>query len=71
MPFRRRLGYDCADDDHKERAVILNLIFGFLALLSLALTLWQWLVARRFPLHQRVAEPSRRPILVAADVRRL
>jgi ceramide glucosyltransferase len=35
--------------------VILNLIFASLALLSLALTLWQWLVARRFPLHQRVA----------------
>ncbi len=34
-------------------AVILNLILGSLALLSLALTLWQWLVARRFPLHQR------------------
>ncbi|MCX6926305.1 MAG: glycosyltransferase [Verrucomicrobia bacterium] len=35
--------------------MILNLILGPLALLSLALTLWQWLVARRFPLHQRVA----------------
>jgi ceramide glucosyltransferase len=43
--------------------VILNLIFGPLALLSLALTLWQWLVARRFPLHQRMAEiqPSPTP----------
>jgi ceramide glucosyltransferase len=38
--------------------VILNLIFGFLALLSLALTLWQWLVARHFPLHQRMAAPT-------------
>jgi ceramide glucosyltransferase len=38
--------------------VILNLIFGSLALLSLALTLWQWLIARRFPLHQRVPQPS-------------
>ena len=38
--------------------MILNLILGFLALLSLGLTLWQWLVARRFPLHQRVAVPS-------------
>lgn len=37
----------------EEPAVILNLILGSLALLSLALTLWQWLVARRFPLHQR------------------
>jgi ceramide glucosyltransferase len=33
--------------------VLFNTIFGALALLSLALTLWQWLVARRFPLHQR------------------
>jgi ceramide glucosyltransferase len=54
----RRLGYDCADDDHAEQAVTLNLIFGSLALLSLALTLWQWLVARHFPLHQRVRQPS-------------
>ncbi len=38
--------------------MILNLIFGSLALLSLGLTIWQWLVARRFPLHQRVPEPS-------------
>jgi ceramide glucosyltransferase len=38
--------------------VILNLIFGSLALLSLALTLWQWLVARRFPLHQNVLDAS-------------
>jgi ceramide glucosyltransferase len=35
--------------------VVLNAIFGALTLLSLGLTLWQWLVARRFPLHQRVA----------------
>ena len=60
-PLRRTLGYHCADDDHKQRAVILNLIFGFLALLSLALTLWQWLVARRFPLHQRVPAPPSPP----------
>jgi len=33
--------------------VIANAIFGFLALLSLALLLWQWLAARRFPLHRR------------------
>jgi ceramide glucosyltransferase len=38
--------------------VILNIIFGFLALLSFALLLWQWLVARRFPLHQRIAAHS-------------
>jgi ceramide glucosyltransferase len=33
-----------------------NAILAALALLSLALTLWQWLAARGFPLHQRVAE---------------
>ena len=33
--------------------VLLNGIFGALAGLSLALTLWQWVLARRFPLHQR------------------
>ena len=38
--------------------MILNLIIGFFALLSLALTLWQWLVARRFPLHRRIPTPS-------------
>ena len=41
--------------------MILNLIFGSFALLSFALTLWQWLVARRFPLHQRVTEDNLRP----------
>jgi ceramide glucosyltransferase len=33
--------------------VVLNGILGILAVLSFALTVWQWLVARRFPLHQR------------------
>ena len=33
--------------------MIANAIFGSLALLSLALLLWQWLAARRFPLHRR------------------
>ena len=33
--------------------MILYLILAALAVLSLVLTLWQWLVARRFPLHQR------------------
>jgi ceramide glucosyltransferase len=41
--------------------VILNLIFSSLAALSLALTLWQWLVAWRFPLHQRVPAPASSP----------
>jgi len=38
--------------------VLLNSIFGSLAILSLALLLWQWWVARRFPLHQRSAAHS-------------
>lgn len=32
--------------------MLLNVIFGGLAVLSFGLTLWQWLVARRFPLHK-------------------
>ena len=32
-----------------------------LALLSLALTLWQWLAARRFPLHRRATDVSFAP----------
>jgi ceramide glucosyltransferase len=32
-----------------------NAIFAVLALLSLALALWQWLAARGFPLHKRIA----------------
>jgi ceramide glucosyltransferase len=31
------------------------------ALLSLALAFWQWLAARRFPLHKRIAEPDFSP----------
>jgi ceramide glucosyltransferase len=42
--------------------VLLNTILGCLAALSLLLTLWQWLIARRFPLHQRlVAKSPARP----------
>jgi ceramide glucosyltransferase len=41
--------------------VILNLILGALAVLSLALLLWQWIVARRFPLHRRVTDASFTP----------
>ena len=41
--------------------MILNLILASLALLSLALTLWQWVVARRFPLHRRVPAPASPP----------
>ena len=38
-----------------------NAIPATLACLSLALALWQWLAARRFPLHQRVTDPSFTP----------
>ena len=38
-------------------------IFAALALLSLALTFWQWLAARRFPLHQHVAETNFAPLI--------
>jgi ceramide glucosyltransferase len=40
-----------------------NAIFAVLAFLSLALALWQWLAARRFPLHQRVAETNFAPAI--------
>jgi len=40
-----------------------NAIFAVLALLSLALALWQWLAARRFPLHRRVAETDFAPAI--------
>jgi ceramide glucosyltransferase len=39
----------------------INAIFAGLALLSLALVLWQWWVTWRFPLHRRVAQPSASP----------
>ena len=41
--------------------MLLNTILGGLALLSLVLTLWQWYVARRFPLHRRVSGSSFAP----------
>ena len=41
--------------------MILKLILAAFALLSLGLMLWQWLVARRFPLHQRADDPSFAP----------
>src|SRR5436305_10443858 len=39
-------------------AMTLNGILAALAALSLCLTIWQWIVARRFPLHQRGKEHS-------------
>jgi ceramide glucosyltransferase len=40
-----------------------NRIFAVLALLSLALALWQWLAARRFPLHRRVTDTGFAPAI--------
>ncbi|MGA2280926.1 MAG: bacteriohopanetetrol glucosamine biosynthesis glycosyltransferase HpnI [Verrucomicrobiota bacterium] len=40
---------------------LLNSILAVLALLSFALALWQWVAARRFPLHQRVTDLSFAP----------
>ncbi len=37
--------------------------FAALALLSFALALWQWLAARRFPLHRRVTDLSFAPAI--------
>src|SRR4051812_31220513 len=44
-----------------EQAVVLNIILGSLAGLSLVLLLWQWLAAVRFHLHQRVSDVSFAP----------
>ncbi|PAW83804.1 MAG: hypothetical protein B9S33_13035 [Pedosphaera sp. Tous-C6FEB] len=41
--------------------MLLHLILAALALLSLAITLWQWLAARRFPLHHRAVDISFAP----------
>lgn len=40
-----------------------NAIFAAFALLSFALALWQWLAARKFPLHQRVAKADYAPAI--------
>ncbi len=40
-----------------------NAIPAALALLSLALALWQWFAARRFPLHRRIADFSFSPAI--------
>jgi len=41
--------------------VLVRIIFGSLALLSLFLLLWQWWVAHRFPLHKRLEVSSFAP----------
>jgi len=44
-----------------DKLPAVNFLFAALALLSLGLTLWLWIVARRFPLHQRLADKSFAP----------
>jgi ceramide glucosyltransferase len=41
----------------------LNSIFATLALLSFALTLWQFIAARKFPLHKRIANTDFTPAI--------
>src|ERR1041384_1661821 len=38
-------------------------MLALLALVSVALNVWQWCAARRFPLHQRIANPDFAPAL--------
>jgi ceramide glucosyltransferase len=45
----------------ENRPVSWTVILAILALLSLVLNLWQWLVAARFPLHRRVPPPPKAP----------
>jgi len=50
--------------------VLLNAILGGLAGLSFGLQLWQWWVARRFPLHQRhPADPAPPPLTLLKPLR--
>ncbi len=43
--------------------MILNVILGVLAVLSLAVLLWQWLTAVRFPLHRREESTTSSPAI--------
>jgi ceramide glucosyltransferase len=43
--------------------ILLNIIFAALAVLSLALAFWQFFAARKFPLHQRIADPTFSPAI--------
>ena len=41
--------------------MVSNILAGGLAFLSIGISLWQWAVARRFPLHARLANPTFAP----------
>jgi ceramide glucosyltransferase len=43
--------------------IFLNFIFAVLAILSVGVAVWQWLSARRFPLHKKMAAPDFAPAL--------
>ncbi|HTR41464.1 MAG TPA: glycosyltransferase [Pseudomonadales bacterium] len=43
--------------------ILLNSIFAALAVLSLALSFWQYIAARKFPLHGRIADPAFSPAI--------
>jgi hypothetical protein len=47
-----------------EPRVVLNIILAALAFLSLGIILWQFVVALRFPLHRRVADPGYTPPVI-------
>jgi len=58
VAYRQRCGYDLRSGAETTiKGFVLSQILEWLAFLSLILMLWQWVVARRFPLHQRVAVP--------------
>jgi ceramide glucosyltransferase len=40
---------------------VLDLVFAILAVLSLVLTAWRWIVSERFPLHRRAPRPDALP----------
>jgi ceramide glucosyltransferase len=43
--------------------ILLNFIFAALAVLSVAIAFWQFSAARKFPLHQRIADPAFAPAI--------
>ena len=59
--FAQRTRLPPATGAFSNPLVIVNGIFGALAGLSFILMLWQWLAARRFPLHQRTVGNSFAP----------
>ena len=42
-----------------NQPVLLTYILAFFTVISLVLTVWQWLLATNFPLHKRVPPPQK------------